>query len=155
MTYSFVFVPKHPILANMTLNTPAWKCLFIKPGDQSLCTAPIHVIGASPHSQLLEVAVPAHTPIVKPYLYLPYVPPVSIELLLNIQRIEQVGFIMAYEERLQSFLENAKEGIRHHGTSLGDYYRSRYPGLRPRIEYIILLHDLPVSTPTPDYSVYS
>jgi hypothetical protein len=42
-------------------------------------------------------------------------------------------------------LENAKQGICRHGTDLGDYYRSRYPAFRSWIEYIILLHDLPVS----------
>ncbi|SCO03516.1 uncharacterized protein FFNC_04622 [Fusarium fujikuroi] len=62
------------------------------------------------------------------------------------------GYIVAYQEMLMRFVETAREGIRRHGASLGDYYRHRYPNFRSWVEYAVLLQDLPLENLPPHSS---
>uniref|UniRef100_A0A0D2YEN1 Uncharacterized protein n=1 Tax=Fusarium oxysporum (strain Fo5176) TaxID=660025 RepID=A0A0D2YEN1_FUSOF len=59
------------------------------------------------------------------------------------EKKDKLGYIVAYQEMLLWFVRTAREGIRRHGASLGDYYRHRYPNFRSWVEYAVLLQDLP------------
>ncbi|GKU07060.1 unnamed protein product [Fusarium langsethiae] len=126
----------------MSTQHMAWKHLFIHPADEHY-SVERHVVGPSPCLPLLEVAVPFHTQPHLPYQAMPHVPRVSIDLLVTAKETNELGYEGAWKKHQEIFLERAREGISLHGTGLGDWYRSRYPNLRSRIEYLILLQDLP------------
>ncbi|KAF4448259.1 alphan-acetylglucosamine transferase [Fusarium austroafricanum] len=132
----------------MTLPSAAWKCLFIYRHDEALCRrrSHIHIVGPSPHPQLLEVAVPLQTLLAKPFVVVSQDIPVSIDSLVTAEKKDRLGYIGAYKEMLLWFVGNAREGINRYGTSLGDYYRQRYPNFRSWIEYAVLLYDLPLAS---------
>ncbi|GKU07059.1 unnamed protein product [Fusarium langsethiae] len=131
----------------MSTQHMAWKHLFIHPADEHY-SVERHVVGPSPCLPLLEVAVPFHTQPHLPYQAMPHVPRVSIDLLVTAKETNELGYEGAWKKHQEIFLERAREGISLHGTGLGDWYRSRYPNLRSRIEYLILLQDLPPVAPS-------
>ncbi|KAH7123425.1 hypothetical protein B0J13DRAFT_511789, partial [Dactylonectria estremocensis] len=126
----------------MSSHTNRWRCLFVPPNDLELCLKS-HVVGPSPYPPLLEVAVPLYIPLTHPFLDLPQVAPVSIDSLVDEQEVIDFGYCNAQTRALYKFLHQARAGIETYGPELGQYYRDRYPNLRPWIEYIILLRDLP------------
>ncbi|KAF5708077.1 alphan-acetylglucosamine transferase [Fusarium globosum] len=129
----------------MTMPVEAWKCLFIYKSQQALCPTYAHIVGPSPHPHLLEVAVPLQTVATLPWVVMTPDIAVSIDHMVTPEKKDKLGYIVAYQEMLQLFIKNAREGIRRHGASLGDYYRHRYPNLRSWVEYAVLLQDLPSS----------
>ncbi|KAF4342964.1 alphan-acetylglucosamine transferase [Fusarium beomiforme] len=136
----------------MAVPVTAWKPLFIYRSDEALCPSHAHIVGPSPHPLLLEVAVPLYTVVAKPYVVVSQDIRVSIDHLITSEKKDQLGYIGAYQEVLLKFVSTAREGIRRHGTSLGDYYRHRYPNLRSWIEYAVLLQDLPSANLPPHSS---
>jgi hypothetical protein len=124
-----------------------WRCLYIQPEDLQLCIRS-HVVGRSSRPPLLEVAVHPQVPVAHPYHYLPNVAPIAIESLVTAQSNDE-SWQSAQIQALYKFIKQAELGIATFGTQLGEYYRKRYPKLQPWIEYLVLDHDLPVSTPTP------
>ncbi|KAG4268359.1 hypothetical protein FPRO04_12465 [Fusarium proliferatum] len=127
----------------MTMPVEAWKCLFIYKSQQALCPTYAHIVGPSPHPHLLEVAVPLQTVATLPWVVMTPDIAVSIDHMVTPEKKDKLGYIVAYQEMLQLFIKNAREGIRRHGASLGDYYRHRYPNFRSWVEYAVLLQDLP------------
>ncbi|KAF5704043.1 alphan-acetylglucosamine transferase [Fusarium mundagurra] len=127
----------------MTLPVTAWKCLFIYKSQQALCPTYAHIVGPSPHPHLLEVAVPLQTVATLPWVVMTPDITVSIDHMVTPEKKDKLGYIVAYQEMLLLFIKNAREGIRRHGASLGDYYRHRYPNFRSWVEYAVLLEDLP------------
>ncbi|EGU71948.1 hypothetical protein FOXB_17543, partial [Fusarium oxysporum f. sp. conglutinans Fo5176] len=127
----------------MTLPVTAWKCLFIYKSDEALCPTYAHIVGPSPHPLLLEVAVPLHTVVTRPYVVVSQDITVSIDHMVTQEKKDKLGYIVAYQEMLLWFVRTAREGIRRHGASLGDFYRHRYPNFRSWVEYAVLLQDLP------------
>ncbi|KAH7131198.1 hypothetical protein EDB81DRAFT_906189 [Dactylonectria macrodidyma] len=126
----------------MSSYTGRWRCLFVPPNHLELCLKS-HVVGPSSYPPLLEVAVPLYIPLTHPLLDLPQVAPVSIDSLIDKQEVLSFGYCNAQTRALYRFLHQASAGVEAHGAELGQYYRDRYPNLRPWIEYIILLRDLP------------
>ncbi|KAJ9414873.1 hypothetical protein FOXG_14769 [Fusarium oxysporum f. sp. lycopersici 4287] len=136
----------------MTLPVTAWKCLFIYKSDEALCPTYAHIVGPSPHPLLLEVAVPLHTVVTRPYVVVSQDITVSIDHMVTQEKKDKLGYIVAYQEMLLWFVRTAREGIRRHGASLGDYYRHRYPNFRSWVEYAVLLQDLPSASLSPHSS---
>ncbi|KAH7459846.1 hypothetical protein FOMA001_g19838 [Fusarium oxysporum f. sp. matthiolae] len=136
----------------MTLPVTAWKCLFIYKSDEALCPTYAHIVGPSPHPLLLEVAVPLHTVVTRPYVVVSQDITASIDHMVTQEKKDKLGYIVAYQEMLLWFVRTAREGIRRHGASLGDYYRHRYPNFRSWVEYAVLLQDLPSASLSPHSS---
>lgn len=133
----------------MTLPVTAWKCLFTYKSDEALCPTYARIVGPTPHPLLLEVAVPLHTVVTRPYVVVSQDITVSIDHMVTQENKDKLGYIVAYQEMLLWFVRTAREGIRRHGASLGGYYRHRYPNFRSWVEYTVLLQDLPVSQSIP------
>ena len=128
-----------------------WRCLYVMPSDLELCLS-THIVGISSLPPLLEVAVPHHIPTTYPYRDHPELAPVSIDSLVTPQAIHLFGYQNAHTQALYDFMRKVRAGIDTHGSQLGEHYRQRYPNLRPWVEYLILLHDLPVSVPCTKFS---
>ncbi|KAM5353330.1 hypothetical protein ACJZ2D_016762 [Fusarium nematophilum] len=128
------------------MQSSQWRPLYVWPQDRQHCVNG-HIVGISSHSPLLEVAVPAHIPCAWPYQDCPNIRPILIDQTIPEGLKYQYGYLLAHRKAFYHFLETARMGIRAHGTELADYYRRRYWSFRPWIEYLVLLHDLPVCRP--------
>lgn len=118
--------------------------MYVRPEDLQFCIRS-HVVGCSPRPPFLEVAVDPNVPITYPYQHLPDVAPIAIDSLVAAKSTNE-SWQGNQIQALYKFLKQAELGITTFGSEIGDYYRRRYPKVQPWIEYLVLYHDLPVST---------